>query len=94
MADTEGVIVTFGTVREGMQAAFLADGWQALAAPGQDLMRVGLMADIPNQFLRRRVVDIVQGNGQLNDAQTGAKMAAGLTDAVKQKGTQLIGQER
>ena len=36
------------------------------------------MAHVPDEFVRRRVEDAVQGNGQLDHAEVRADMAAGL----------------
>ena len=49
----------------------------AVAPAGQDLVRIGLMADIPDQPVARRVEDVVQRDRQLDDAEAGAEMAAG-----------------
>ncbi|GAA5317044.1 MAG: hypothetical protein AseanaTS_22480 [Candidatus Pelagadaptatus aseana] len=43
------------------------------------------MAYVPYQSVFRGVVAVVQGDGQLNHTQTCAEVAAGLTNAVKQK---------
>ena len=53
-----------------------------VAPAGQDLVRVGLVADVPDQPVVRRVEDVVQGHGQLDHAQPGAEMPAGHRDRV------------
>jgi hypothetical protein len=45
--------------------------------PGQDLVRIGLMADIPDQPVARRVEDVMEPNGELDDTESGTEMAAG-----------------
>ena len=61
-------------------------GWRSVrmrgAPAGQDLVRVGLVADVPDQPVVRRVEDVVQGHGQLDHAQPGAEMPAGHRDRV------------
>src|SRR5271168_2672905 len=47
------------------------------AAPGQDFVGVGLMPDIPDQSVVRRVEDVMQRHGQLDDAEACAEMTAG-----------------
>src|SRR5690606_19410355 len=74
------------------QAILLAQGGHAPATAGEDLVRVGLMPHVPDQPVVRRVEDVVQGNGQLDDAEAGAKVTAGLADAEEQLLAQLIGQ--
>ena len=54
---------------EAGQAAALAQGADAVAAPGEDLVRIGLVADVPDQPVARGVEVLVQGNGQLDDAE-------------------------
>ncbi len=55
----------------------LAQRLHAVAPSGQDLVRIGLMADIPDDAVLRRVEDIMQGDGQFDHAEAGAEMAAG-----------------
>ena len=63
MADAQDVILAFSAPREGVQPAFLADGADPIAASGQNFMRVSLVADVPDQAIERRVVDVVQRHG-------------------------------
>ena len=49
------------------------------------------MPDIPNQFIFGRVVNIVQGDGQLDRTQIAGEMTAGLPDGFQQKLSQLGG---
>jgi hypothetical protein len=56
----------------------------ALAAAGQDLVGVGLVADVPDQPVVRRVEDVMQGDGQFDRAEVGRQVAAGLdTDSIR-----------
>ena len=54
---------------EAGQAAALAQGADAVAPAGQDLVRIGLVADIPDQPVARRVEHSVDRDGQLDHAQ-------------------------
>jgi hypothetical protein len=49
-------------------------GWRSVrisaAAAGQDLVRIGLVADIPDQPVARRVEDMVQRDGELDHAES------------------------
>ena len=51
-------------------------------APGEDLVRVALMPDIPDDAIVRCVVQVVKRDGELDGAEAGREMAAGLGDAV------------
>ena len=90
MRRAEGVVLAFAAPRKARQAAKLAQAVHAVAPPGQDLVRVSLVAHIPDQPVVRRVEDIVQGHGELDRAQVGAEVAAGARHAVEQIGAQLV----
>ncbi|CAH0184238.1 hypothetical protein SRABI106_01169 [Rahnella aquatilis] len=64
-----------------MQTAFLTNGGNTITTTGQNFVRIGLMADIPDNVVERRVIDIMHRHGQFNRPQTGRKVSAGLTDA-------------
>ena len=82
VTNTQNIIFTLFTPRESMQPVFMADGVNAVTAPGQDLVRIGLVADIPDQVIKRSLIDIMECHGQFNRAQTGGEMPAGTADAV------------
>ena len=92
MTDTEGVIGRLVALGKRRQTPELPNGRHLLATPGQDLVGVGLVADVPHQAVIRRIQDVMQGHGQLDHAQAGAEVSAGTADAVQQIGTQLVGQ--
>ncbi len=88
----EGVVGAFGALGEAGEAAFLAQGADAVAAAGDDLVRIALVADVPDQLVVGRVEDGVDGDGQLDDAEAGTEMAAGLGDGGDQFGAKLVGE--
>ncbi|MOA01547.1 hypothetical protein D3C78_1209620 [compost metagenome] len=92
VTDTKGVVLALGAAREGGQAVLLAQGVHALAATGEDLVRIGLMTDVPHQPVVRGVENVVQGNRQLDDAQAGTEMPAGLTNGIEQLLAQFVSQ--
>src|SRR5690606_18486916 len=91
MPDAEGVVLALLALRERRDAAGLLHRANAVAATGQDLVRVGLVADVPDDAVVRGVVQVVQGGGQLDHAQAGAEVAAGMPHALDQVGTQFVG---
>ena len=94
MGGAKGVVLAFTAPRETAQATLLAQGGHALAPPGQNFVRIGLVTHVPHQPVLRGVVDVVQGHGQFDSAQIGAEMPPGLGHAVEQKGPQLASQGR
>ena len=51
---------------------------KSIPATGQQLVRIGLMTDIPDNFVPGCVKNIMKGYRQLNRSQTGGQMAAGF----------------
>ena len=94
VADAESVVFALAARRKRREPGVLFDGVQLLAAPGQYLVRVGLMPHIPDQTVVRGVEYIMQRNGQFNGAQSGGEMAAAGGDAMNQKLAQFLGQFR
>ena len=84
MRRPERVVVTFGALGEARQAAALSQRAAAVAPAGDDLVWIGLMADVPYQPVVRGIEDIVKADGQFDDAEPGAEMAAGHGHGVDQ----------
>ena len=80
VADGEHVVLALAAPGEGVQTILLSDGVDLVTAPGQDLVGIGLMAHIPDQPIERGVVDVVQGDGQFDRAETRGKVSAGAAD--------------
>jgi hypothetical protein len=77
---------------EAGQAAALAQRADAVAAAGQDLVRIGLVADVPDQPVVAACRRRSGGDGQFDHAQAGAEMAAGHRHGVDHLGAQLVGE--
>ena len=75
VADTEGVILAFDSVGKSGQSALLADCGHGFATFSQYFMAVGLVPDIPDEFVFRCVIHIVNGDSQLNGAEAGTQMS-------------------
>ena len=90
MRGAERIVFALGALGETGQSAALAHGADAVAPAGQDLVRIGLMADVPDQLVVRGVEDVMQGDGQLDHAEAGAEMAAGHRHRTDGFGPQLV----
>ena len=65
--NAKGIEFTFGTLGESREATSLTDGMHAIRAPRYDLVRVGLVADIPDDAIFGGVENMVQGDGQFDN---------------------------
>ncbi len=90
MRRAERVVFAFRTLGEARQPAALAQGLDPVPATGQDLVGIGLVAHVPDQAVARGVVDIVQGDGQLDHAQAGAQVPAGDRHGVQRGGAKFV----
>ncbi len=91
MRGAERIVFALGALGETGQPAALADGADAVAAVGEDFVRIGLVADVPDQPVGRGVEHIMQRDGQFDHAEAGAEMAAGDGDRVDRLLPQLVG---
>ena len=90
MRGAERIVVALGALGEAGEAAAGAQRADAVAAAGQDLVRIGLVADVPDQAVARRVEDVMDRGGQFDDAEAGAEMAAGHRHGVDGFLAQLV----
>ena len=87
-ADGEEVVGRLGRLREPGHPARLAQRRQAVEAAGEDLVRIALVADIPEQAVRpggigAKVVDVVQGQRQLDDPEVRREVPAVFRDGFE-----------
>ena len=72
MASPVAVVLALGPQREAVEAVGGADGPEAIFPPGQDLVDVHLVADVPDELVFGRLKDPVQGDREFDDAEVGA----------------------
>ena len=92
MGRAERVVFALAAPGEARQAAFLAQRADAAPPAGDDFVRIGLVADIPDQAIARRVEHVVQRHGELDHAQPGAEMTAGDRHRRDRLLAQLVGE--
>ncbi len=90
----ERIVLALHPPGETAQARALAKGADALAPSGQDLVRIGLVPDVPDQFVAGRVEHIVERDRQLDDPQPRAEMPAGHRHRRDHLLAKLVGQLR
>ena len=91
MRGAERVVFALGALGEAGQAIAHPQGADAVAAAGENLVRIGLMADVPDDPVPRGVEHVVQGDRELDHAETGAEVPAGDGDRIDRLGTQFVG---
>src|SRR5262249_34688231 len=77
---------------EAGESAALPERADAVAAARQDLVRIGLMTDVPDDLVIGRVEHMVERNRELDHAESRAQMPAGLGDGVDRLGAKLVGE--
>ena len=92
MSRAERVVFALRALGEAGKSAALSQRPDAVAPAGQNLVRIGLVADVPDQAVLGRVEDVMQGNRQLDHPEPGAEMAAGDRDRVDGLLAQLVGE--
>ena len=71
MGGTKGVIFGLGTLWETRDPTKMAQGTHRVFASCQNLVRVGLMTDIPDNTIVGRIVDVMKRHSQLDRAKIG-----------------------
>ena len=76
------------------QAVALPQGREPVLPAGQDLVHVALVPGVEDHRVARRLEDPVQREGQLDHAEVGPEVAAGLADVADQERADLRAQLR
>lgn len=94
MPDGEDIVWAF--FRSGItgEATIRADSVEAGKAPGEELVRISLMASVPDEIVSGGIEDIVEGDGQLDSSEVGGEVAAGMRYVLDKEVTQLIAELR
>ena len=91
VAGAHDVVLGLGDRAERSEALVLADRVELVAAAGEDLVRIGLVADVPEDLVPRGVEQAVQRDRELAGAEVGAEVAADLADRVDDQLADLLG---
>ena len=88
----EHVVGRLGAPREAPNPVDLAQRVEALEPARQQLVRVRLVTRVPHDPVARRLEEAVEREGDLDDAQRGAEVAAGDGDGPDDRLAQLGGE--
>ena len=94
VAGVEQVVFALVRVGEAAHAVGLAQRLEARAPAGQELVDVALVRDIEHQSVAVEVEYAVQRHRQLDHAQVGSEVPAGLLHAGEQEAARLVAQRR
>ena len=94
VAGAGDVVRRLGAAREPREPPVLPDRAEPLAAAGEQLVRVALMPDVPDDLVARTLEHAVQRDRELHGAETGGEVAAGLADAREDGLADLVGEQR
>ena len=67
-------MLAFPAFLKAGDAAILTQSREFCCSPGQNLMRIALMADIEEDLVYRRMKHIMERNGQLDDSEIAGQM--------------------
>ena len=90
MPGIKGVAGALLALRETAHAPVLAQVVKAVPAPGQQLVRVGLMSHVPYQLILREVKCEVERHGQLHNPEVRGEMPACPADLFDQELPDLL----
>ena len=94
MGGAKGVVFALRALGEARETIGLAQGADAVAAPGEDLVGIGLMAHVPDQAIFGRVEGVMQRHRQFDDAKARAQMTTGDGHRADGLATQFVGDLR
>ena len=92
MRRSERVVFAFRAPGETAQASALPQRSDPLAPTSQDLVRISLVADVPDDAIGRRVENVMQRDGQFDHAKAGPEMTARHRNRADCFGAQFFGE--
>src|SRR3546814_7341597 len=92
MRRAERVVLALAALGETRQPAAGPERADTVAAPGDDLVRIALVADVPDDLVARRVEHIVERGRQFDDTESRSQMAARRPHRRNHFGVQFFGQ--
>ena len=92
MSRPHDVVLGLRDRAEGGQSAVLTDGRKLGHPPGEDLVRICLVADVPEDLVPGGVEQAVEGDGYLAGTQVRPEVPPDLADHIDDVGPKLFGQ--
>ena len=92
MAYTKGIIIRLKAVGKPRNAPLLAQGMESFPASRENLVGVGLMAYIPNQFVLGKIKYTVERQRQFYGSQARCQVSPVFSHRLYDKGPQFLSQ--
>ena len=89
MTCAESIVDGLLALGKARDAALLAQAAKCLAPAREDLMRIRLMSDVPDDLVLRTVESPVQGERELHRAKARGEVAARLGNRIDDRAAQL-----
>src|SRR6185312_13011129 len=87
----KNVVFAFGALGETGESAALAERADPVAAAGDDLVRISLVANVPHDLVARGIENVMERDGEFDDAEARTEMAARHGHRVDRFLSQLVG---
>ena len=94
MSRAECVIFAFRHPGKAADAFVSSVGVENILAAGEYFVRISLVADIPNEFIFRRIESVMNGSRKFNRSEAGTKMARVFRDHFEDKLPYFLAQSR
>ena len=78
------IMLAFGAEEKAVQPLVLPHGVNAIEPAGKHLVDVALVTDVEDELVLRRVENAMERDGQLDHAEIGSEMTAGLREHLDQ----------
>ena len=89
MRSAETVVFALRALGETGQSATLTQGANAVAPFCENLVRLGLMPDVPDDTVGGRIKNMMYCNRQFNDTKTGAEVTTSYRNRADRFGAQF-----
>jgi hypothetical protein len=90
VAGSERIILALGTLWETADPSVLAKRTELILTPGQNLVRISLMANVPDEAIMSGIEYIMQSYGEFNYAKAGGKMPAVFGNGAYDSGANFL----
>ena len=90
MTGTERVVLGFITAKETRKASILLYCVKLIATTGEDLVRVSLVANVPDESVLGRVENVVHRHRELDRPERGARVPADARTSIDNELPDLV----